>query len=210
MKIKSKDLKTIEDKISEIEEKTSGEIIPVILKQSDDYSASRFRLAFLVSFISLGIYYYLPNLIDEEYAIWIFPFSYTFGYIISYMNFLRKFFITDAEKQEEVHQRAVEFFFNKNLHATKNRSALLILISVLEKRIEILADCGINEKVSRNTWDQVMRDMQRTSKEKGVTSALEMGVEQCGEILIKYFPHKENSGEKRENEIKNTVIVKES
>ena len=39
--------------------------------------------------------------------------------------------------------------FESNLHTTKERTGILIMISVLEHRVEILADKGINDKVAK-------------------------------------------------------------
>ena len=89
---------------------------------------------------------------------------------------------------EEVHQRALQAFFSHNIHATKERTGILIMVSLLEHRVEILADTGINAKVSKDTWQEVLTGMVSKIKSNELTDGICIAVQECGEILAKDFP----------------------
>ena len=106
---------------------------------------------------------------------------------------------------EEVHQRALQAFFSRNLHATKDRTGILIMVSLLEHRVEILADTGINAKVSRDTWQRIVTDMIGRIKSDNLTEGFCIAVRECGEVLAKDFPGTHDNPD----EISNKVIIEE-
>ena len=62
--ISLKDKEIISKLIKEAEVKTHSELIPMVVKRSDDYPAAHFRCAIVVSFIfSLGLYFSPFNLL---------------------------------------------------------------------------------------------------------------------------------------------------
>ena len=58
MKINEQEKTLIEEAINKAESKTSGEIVPVILAQSDFYPAAHFRLALLCGILFSLICYF--------------------------------------------------------------------------------------------------------------------------------------------------------
>lgn len=59
----------------------------------------------------------------------------------------------------EVRQYAEALFFRRGLFRTRDRAALLILVSLFERRIEILADEGLTARVPPDAWDGVIARM---------------------------------------------------
>ena len=115
--------------------------------------------------------------------------------------------ITSKEEKinEEVNQRALQAFYVHNLHHTKDRTAILIMVSLLERRVEILADAGINEKVSKDTWQCIVNDMIACIKTNDLSEGMCVAVRECGDILAKNFPgHHDNP-----NEVCNKLIVED-
>ena len=53
-------------------------------------------------------------------------------------------------------REAMRQFFAQGLHKTENRTGVLIFASVAERYAEIVADAGINAKVTPEVWDQAV------------------------------------------------------
>ena len=74
----------------------------------------------------------------------------------------------------------------------KRRAALwlgiLILVSLLEHRVQVLADSGINARVAPGTWDKIVQIVLDGIRGKDLCRGLCEAIEQCGEILSKEFP----------------------
>ena len=79
------------------------------------------------------------------------------------------------------------------------------MASLLEHRVEILADTGINAKVSKDTWQGILADMVSRIKLSELTDGFCIAIRECGEVLAKNFPGTHDNP----NEIKNKVILED-
>ena len=111
----------------------------------------------------------------------------------------------DEKIDEEVNQRALQAFYKHRLHHTKDRTAILIMVSLLEHRVEILADAGINSKVPKDTWQGIVNDMIASIKTNDLSEGICIAVRECGEILAKDFPGQHDNPD----EVSNKLIVEE-
>ena len=63
-----------------------------------------------------------------------------------------------------------------------------MFFSVLERKIQIIADSGIASKVSYETWNDLANSLAEGFKSKNPTDTIIKGIEECGKILSKEFP----------------------
>jgi len=144
----------IEAAVKAAEMKTSGEIVPMVVDSSYDYprseliGAGSLALAkgLLVSwwFGGESIWWFLPVFFIGFFV---------FQQLIRSLPGLKRKLIHPEELTEEVKEKALVSFLEQGLHETRDRTGILILISLFERRVQVLADSGINEKVPENTWD---------------------------------------------------------
>jgi len=59
----------------------------------------------------------------------------------------------------EVRQYAESLFLRRALFATRARTGLLVLVSLFERRIEIIADTGFDGRVTRAEWQDIVARM---------------------------------------------------
>lgn len=203
MNITEEDKKLISEAIKKAEGHTSGEILPVILKQSDFYPAAHFRLALVMGVLASIILYYNYDFDDPIALIWVqFP-GMILGYAMAFIPFFKRLFTTNSEMNEEVHQRAIEVYFENKVSMTRDRTGIMIFVSLLEHKVEVLADCGINEKVEKEYWNELVANLGSQigtgKKIEGMISA----IESCGNSLTKSFPIKSDDT----NEISDHLIT---
>ena len=77
------------------------------------------------------------------------------------------------------------------------------MISLLEKRVYILADKGIYEKIKQKKLDDIAINISKGIKENYSTEALYKALTECGVILEKFFPIKKDDI----NELSNKIII---
>ncbi len=91
-------------------------------------------------------------------------------------------------KHERAHALAMRQFFAQALHQTENRTGVLIFASLAERYAEIVADAGINAKVTPDVWDRAVAalidGMRRDQPGDGFVAAIEL----CGAVLAEHFP----------------------
>ena len=196
-----------QDKISkavlEAELLTTGEIVPMVVTQSDDYPGARWRLAIVTAmFFGFLAYYFLGDF-DPAWILWVQIPGLYIGYWLGTFSAVLRPFLEGSKVDEEVHQRALQAFISLDLNATKDRTGILIMASLFERRVEILADTGINAKVSRDTWQGIVADMIGRIKSDDLTEGFCIAVRECGEVLAKDFPGSHDNPD----EISNKVVI---
>ena len=192
MKISDKDKEVIKEAIKSVELKTSGEIVPVILKQSDFYPAAHFRLALIMGIFFSLVLYYTYDFSDPLALIWIQAPGILLGYFVAYIPSIKRLFTTKAEMQEEVYQRSLEVFYENNVSMTRDRTGIMIFISLLERKVSVLADCGINEVVSKDYWNELVQVLTSDIAKGDMTQGVVKSINTCGSKLLESFPIKED------------------
>jgi len=183
--------KRIESAVQQAERLTSGEIVPMIVDESYTYpraeilGAGFFSLAAAVSlswaFLGESLWHFL----------WIFTLAYfPFQLLIRSLPALRRRLIHPDEISAEVEEKAVVSFVEQGLHHTRDETGILILISLFEHRVHVLADRGINDVVPANTWDGIVQTITDGMHRGDICNALCSAIETCGKLLETNFPVK--------------------
>lgn len=175
--LSQKEISAVEAIVRECEEKTDAEFVPVIVKQSDLYPAAHFRVAICLALALPMALYYVPwTFYDPIWYLYTSLVGLLLGYVLGYNHKIKRLFSTRFELSEEVRQRASEYFLENGLHATKKRSAVLIFVSLMEKRIEILADMNVINALStaekKTLFREHIKAFQKQTKAEGLEKSL--------------------------------------
>jgi putative membrane protein len=207
--LNEEELSLIKESVEKAEKKTVGEIVPMIVFESDRYPATYFRASLFISLCATCLYYYFFDISDKFENIIFVQFAGVFiGYLLAFIPSIRRFLVSAAERNEEVHQRALQGFIENNLHSTTNRSGVLIMVSLLERRVEILADIGINGKVTPDFWKDMVNKLVLNVKTGHLANGLCQCIDECGELLGRHFPASDDQN--LTNELKDDLIIKDS
>ena len=90
-----------------------------------------------------------------------------------------------AQLEQAVHQRALQAFVEEEVFATRDRTGILLFVSLFEHRIEVVGDAGINRKVEPEDWMHVVERIRDGIKEGRVTDGLAEAIAMCGALLEK-------------------------
>jgi putative membrane protein len=80
----------------------------------------------------------------------------------------------------------------------------LIFASLLEHRVIVLADRGIDAKVEPGTWKSVVTILTDGLKSGNACDGFCKAIERCGDILAAHFP----PGPGDQNELSNKLVTK--
>jgi putative membrane protein len=193
----------IELAVKQAESQTSGEIVPMIVDSSYDYQRAELIGAGTVA-LATGL---IVSWLFGEESIWWFLPVFIIGFpifqrIIRCLPNLKRKLIHPDELTAEVKEKAVVSFIEQGLHETRDRTGILILISLFEHRVQVLADSGINAKVPPHTWDEIVAVITEGLQKDNTASAVCQAVERCGELLQEHFPRKHDD----EDELPNLII----
>lgn len=105
------------------------------------------------------------------------------------------------EKRKSIRELAEKEFFKLGVANTRDKTGILIFLLLADRSFYILADSGINEKVSLGTWDKIKDEIQKNFSHGEFCKGIIYGLEEVGKILCKHFPIKPDDT----NELSNRV-----
>lgn len=193
----------IELAVKQAESQTSGEIVPMVVDSSYDYPRADLIGAGTLA-IATGLV--VSWLFGEESIWWFLPTFLVgfllFRWLIRLSPGLKRNLIHPDEMTAEVKEKATVSFIDQGLHETRDKTGILILISLFERRVQVLADSGINAKVPEHTWDEVVNIITAGLKKDEAAFAVCQAVERCGDLLQQHFPRKRDD----EDELPNLIV----
>jgi putative membrane protein len=87
-----------------------------------------------------------------------------------------RLFLRATRVEVEVRQHAESLFLTRELFRTSQRTAVLVLVSLFERRIEILPDTGLHARVTEADWHTVIARMTPRLREARPFHALQEGL----------------------------------
>ena len=91
-------------------------------------------------------------------------------------------------KRGLVHQAALQQFLAHGLQRTRGRTGILIYVALAERQAVLLADEGINAKVSQTVWDEAIGALTHAAGTGRIADGFVTAIGQCGAVLARHFP----------------------
>ena len=107
------------------------------------------------------------------------------------------------EKRKSLKELAEKEFFKLGVANTRDKTGILIFLLLEDRKFYILADSGINAKVTQETWDDIKDEIQKKFVRGEFCRGLIFGVEEVGKILSSHFLIKADDT----NELSNRITV---
>jgi putative membrane protein len=186
---KREELERITKTIHEVESHTIGEVAVMVVDSSDHYiEAEILGGIFLASLLSL-----VTTTLNFHSSVWAyislsFILFFPSKYLFKKIPVLKTAFMGVKRKETAVMQRAVMAFYEKGLYKTKKNTGVLFFLSLLERKVWILADKGIYEKIDQETLNKFAKSVSQGIRDGRACDALCDAIRESGELLAKHFP----------------------
>ena len=196
------DREAVAERIAAIENETAGEIVVHVVDQSDDYAFWRLLfaagaavvLAEAASFLSPDLAHYgLELAVGLGLVLW---------WLLGRPAVLGRVLPRPALARA-VHRRAQVAFMEDGVYRTRDASGVLIFLSRMEHRVEILADAGIHARVGTDGWSRHVNTIVSGIRAGRSADALHEALTTIGDELKAGFPPRPDD----ENELADHVIV---
>ncbi len=185
-----KDLIRIRQAVQDAEKKTSGEIVPFVVEQSDDYERAIWRggsaagvvalLAFLV--LSLFTGFWLPFTLPVVLAVILASFGCGLA-MTQFIAPLKRLLAGRALMQRRAGQRAADAFISEEVFDTRERTGILLFVSLFERQVLVVGDSGINARVKQEEWDDVVQTVIGGIRKGSYGDGLVDAIGKCGALL---------------------------
>lgn len=100
-------------------------------------------------------------------------------------------------------QRAVEVFSQLRVWDTEHNSGVLIYVQLVDRKVEVLADRGINALVPQAEWDAICHRIEQSYRKGNFEQGTLAAIEEISVRLARHFPPRE----KNPDELPNRPIV---
>lgn len=173
----------------DVESRTMGEIVVMVVESSDPYiEAGLFGGIFLGCIPSLFLTALYFDSSVWSFILLSFVLFFPAQWIVRRFDRLKVWLIGGKRKEDAVRRRALTAFYEKGLYKTKKNTGVLFLLSLLERKVWVLADKGIYEKIGQETLNRFAKIVSQGIKEGQACNALCQALQEVGELLSKYFP----------------------
>ena len=99
--------------------------------------------------------------------------------------------------------RAIEVFSQLRIWDTEHNSGVLIYVQLIDRKVEILADRGINALVPQIEWDAICRRLEQSYRRGEFEQGTLAAVEEITVRLARHFPPREANP----NELPNRPVI---
>lgn len=96
---------------------------------------------------------------------------------------------------------AQKVFQTLNMQNTRERNGVLLYVATYSRKIAIIGDKGIHERLGAAFWDKMVADMIAEFKNNHKAEALVTCILECGKGLKKFFPLQDDDTNELTNEI---------
>ena len=196
MTFSDQDQERIQHRVRAAERHTRGEIVPMIVERSARYRETQYRAGAGCALFALS------GLITIEWewmswgwhatnAGWLLLTviaAYGLGFWLGTFDPVIRVLTSHKRMAYKANLRAHQAFLEHGLHRTELGTGVLILISLLEHRIEILTDRAILDRVPPETWRNMLALIQEGFHKGNPVESLCQAITLCGEVLGEYFP----------------------
>ncbi|WP_433692002.1 TPM domain-containing protein [Herbaspirillum seropedicae] len=112
-----------------------------------------------------------------------------------------------VRRGDSARQRAHELFSHYRIWDTEENCGVLVYINLADRKVEIVADRGINARVTREQWQQVCRAMTAGYAQGEYEASTLQALASLHEILRKVLPREPDAAGDMHNELSDKPLL---
>ena len=192
MNVSEQDRARISMAIRAAEKKTSGEIVCVLAQSSSDVTALPILVAAVVALALPWLLVALTAMSVHRILVLQVLVFVALALVLCVPQ-VRVALVPRRARRAVAHRAAMEQFTIRGIARTKNRTGILIFVSLAEHYARIIADMGIAGRVPQSEWQDAIDALVTHMKYGRIADGFIMAIDVCGRVLATHFPRTETS-----------------
>jgi putative membrane protein len=178
--------------VAEAEKRTSGEIVPYVVPASDAYPNALWKGATFGALAGPLLALALHRLWDlwgTRLDLWITApaaAGAAIGFLLAAFVPPVKRWLAGEMLELRTRQRAEMAFLDEEVFRTRERTGILLYLSLFEHRVVVLADSGIHPLVEPGQWDDIAARLAAGVRKGQAGEALLEAIRSCGDLLERH------------------------
>lgn len=186
----------IEQAVQTAERGTRAEIVPMIVMRSGLYREARHSAGLACALVALtALLLFEARWLmwgwHAANAVWLLAATmaaYGLGVWLGGLPLVIRLMTSRGRRAHKVRLRAERAFAQLGVAQTRERTGVLVMMSLLEHQVYVMADRPLAEAVSRTDWQAVVDATVGPIREGKIADGLCLGIERCGVLLARAAP----------------------
>jgi putative membrane protein len=187
MQFSQDDHDAISAAIHAAEARSCGQIVCVLSHASSDYAYVPILWATVLALLVPWPLIYFTPLSAQKIYLWQLAVFVAAGLVLSWMP-LRMALVPRLLRRTLAHRAALEQFVVRRIANTRNRSGVLIFVSLAERYARIIADEGVALKVPNAEWQAAIDALTGHMRDGRIAAGFIAAIERCGAVLAAHAP----------------------
>jgi putative membrane protein len=192
MSVSEQDRARIATAIRAAEARTSGEIVCVLARTSSDATALPVLLAAVVALALPWLLVALTDMTVERILV-LQAATFILIAMVLCLPRVRVAMLPRAARRHVAHRAAIEQFTMRGIARKKERTGILIFVSLAERYARIIADEGIAARVPQAEWQNAVNALIAHTRDGRIADGFVAAIDACGNVLAAHFPRTEMS-----------------
>jgi putative membrane protein len=120
---------------------------------------------------------------------------------------VRTALIPRATRRALAHRAAMEQFVIRGIARKKERTGVLIFVSLAERYARIIADEGIAPRVPQSHWQGAIDTLAGHMRHGHIADGFIAAIETCGDVLAAHFPSTAKEGGNQRSELPDRIYL---
>jgi len=194
MNISAQDRRRVSNAIHAAEARTSGEIVCVLAQASSDATA----LALLIAALAALAFPWAMVAFTAMPVSGILLLQIAVFFVLAVLLCLPRVGISlvpRAARRAKAHRVALEQFMIRGISRKKERTGILIFVSLAERYARIVADEGIAARVPQSEWQEAVDALVAHMRSGRIGEGFIAAIERCAKVLEQHFPPSETGSD---------------
>ncbi|MFI2810588.1 MULTISPECIES: TPM domain-containing protein [Microbulbifer] len=192
----------VAETIKEVESRTDAEVVTVLTREADNYVYISTLWAAFLALVLAPLLQFLPWWLEYHEAFTIQWILFIALVVLFRWRPLTMRLVPRKVKFWRAANLARRQFLQQELHSTHGRLGLLIFVAEAEHYVEILADRGLAEHITDESWREIVEEFIHEIKKGKTGEAFVHCIERCGELLREVAP-----ATTMKNELPNHLVI---
>lgn len=192
----------LERAVAGVESRSSAEVVVLVRSRSAAYRHADLLAGGLAAYLVLAFQLFSP----WEFELWSILVAppicgLLVALAVSRLDPVRRLLIPAAERREHVRVAARAAFLEQGVGETRRRTGILVYVSLLERVVELIPDCGVRQSLPAAAWSDLVAGVEQAMRSREPGLAVAERLTAFGNALGPVLPHREDDVDELPNAV---------
>lgn len=175
--------------VEEIEARTAAELVVCVRGLSGHYKHVDYLCGMVLGFATMVLLLYVPQEIPlEAFPLFVLVAFAAGTSLCANVPAVRRRLVPRVLREESVRLAARAAFYELGVSRTSARTGVLVYVSGLEQRVEVVADVGVDTVSLGTAWDEAVERLNAAAARGDSAEPFLQALRQLGEVLARALP----------------------